>query len=299
MGGRLATYLEKRGHEVAVFSRTHDPYFDDTSIDQRIIDWESENSMRGVCSEFEVVIHAAGINYQDCEADPILAQDFNGEKTNKLASIAAASGVKKFFYISTAHVYSNNLSGVFKEDGIPLNTSAYATSHITGEEGVLKFHGTNGMQGIIIRASNIYGAPTNSNTSCLNLVVNQFYLQALKHNEINIRSNPKTERNFLSATTFCSIINQLIEIDNFADLNILNVGATYSRSLLQIANIISSDVLMRENIEVRVRSLFKHDSEDFSFELSTERLKLLGISIEDNGSQEFEELYEYLKNRLI
>jgi nucleoside-diphosphate-sugar epimerase len=299
LGGRLATYMAKEGHDIAVFSRTHDSSFDDTAIDQRFIDWESESSISNICTEADVVIHSAGLNFQDCEANPILAQDFNGGKTYQLASIASESKVKKFFYISTSHVYSNNLLGAFKEDSEPLNTTAYATSHLSGEKGVLKFHGTNEMQGIVIRASNIYGAPSNSNTSCLNLAVNQFYIQALQHNEIYIHSNPNTERNFLSATAFCSILNQLIEIDDFADMNILNVGASHSCTLLHMANLISSDVFMREKNNVRIRIASKSDSQDLGFDLSTERLDLLGIRIEDNFNKEIEELHKYLKNGLL
>ena len=52
---------------------------------------------------------------------------FNCETTIKFAQAALKAGVKRFIFLSTIHVYSSKLIGVFSEDSIPSNSHPYAS----------------------------------------------------------------------------------------------------------------------------------------------------------------------------
>lgn len=296
LSGRLAEDLSQKGHSVQVFTRKHDPK--NTIARERIVNWSSEESLSHICNKSDVVIHAAGINAKDSNDNPLLANEVNGGNTTKLALLASTFGVKKFIYISTAHVYKNESVGVFTEESIPQNNSPYATSHLIGEHGVLELDGLNGMRSIVVRVGNVYGAPANNNTSCLNLAVNNFYYQALTQHRITIQSNSKTERNFLSATDFCSTFNQIINLERMNGFRLFNVGALNSRSLLEMAKLVTFDTGFRIGKSIEVTEINRTENSDLKFDLNTDRLQGLGISTKDNFKEEFDRLYAYFSEKI-
>lgn len=294
LAGRLAEDLSQKGHLVKVFTREINRK--SKNFEQVAIDWDSEESLFSVCRDSDVVIHAAGINAFESNKNPSLAEAFNGRKTTQLAKVASGSGVKKFFYISTAHVYAEVPVGVFTEESEPRNKSPYATSHLMGEVGVLGTDGIENFQVAVLRVGNVYGAPAGTNSSCMKLVVNNFYAQALTSGKIIIKSDSKSQRNFLSAKDFCSIFGQLIDSENLCGYSLINVGATHSRSLLQMANLVSSDVMLRTKRLIEVVQHAQPDLADHHFDLKINRLRQLGIEIEDNYTQEFRSLFHYLED---
>lgn len=292
LAGRLAEDLSEKGHSVKVFTREINHR--SKNFEQVSIDWDSEESLFSVCRDSDVVIHAAGINAFESNKNPSLAEAFNGRKTTQLAKVASSSDVKKFFYISTAHVYAEVPVGVFTEESEPRNESPYATSHLMGEAGVLGTNGIENFQVAVLRVGNVYGAPAGTNSSCMKLVVNNFYAQAFTSGKIFIKSDSKSQRNFLSAKDFCSIFGQLIDSENLCGFSLINVGASQSRSLLQMANLVASDVMLRTKRSIEVVQHAQTDLADHHFDLKINRLRQIGIEIEDNYAQEFQGLFHYL-----
>ncbi|CAN2170187.1 WcaG Nucleoside-diphosphate-sugar epimerases [Candidatus Nanopelagicaceae bacterium] len=292
LAGRLAEDLSEKGHSIKVFTREINRR--SKNFEQVSIDWDSEESLLSVCRDSDVVIHAAGINAFESNKNPSLAEAFNGRKTTQLAKVASGSGVKKFFYISTAHVYAELPVGVYSEESETRNKSPYATSHLMGEVGVLETDGIKNFQVVVLRVGNVYGAPAGTNSSCMKLVVNNFYTQALTSGKIIIESDAKSQRNFLSAKDFCSIFSQLIDSENLCGYSLINVGATHSRSLLQMANLVASDVTLRTKRLIEVVQHAQTDLVDHHFDLKINRLRQIGIEIEDNYTQEFQGLFQYL-----
>jgi nucleoside-diphosphate-sugar epimerase len=116
---------------------------------------------------------------------------------------------------------------------------------------------------------------------------------------ISINSDARIQRNFLSATDFCSIIRQLVERENLGGLDTLNIGAPQSHSLAEMANLVASDVATRTNKNVEVIELTKSKVADYTFDLNTVQLQNLNIKIEDNYLEEFQRLFVYLSERLL
>jgi UDP-glucose 4-epimerase len=138
VGGRLAVHLAQAGHQIVLGSRNASSppvWLPQAEVLQ--IAWGDAGALEQSCDGVDVVIHAAGMNAQDCAADPAAALGFNGVATARLVAAACRAGVQRFIYLSTAHVYASPLVGAITEETCPRNMHPYATSHIAGEHAVL------------------------------------------------------------------------------------------------------------------------------------------------------------------
>jgi len=240
IGGRLAVHLARSGHEIVIGSRTkHDVSAWLPEAENYQMNWDSAENILAACTNVDVVVHAAGMNSFDCEVDPIAALQFNGHATEKLAQAAAHCKVKTFIYLSTAHVYASPLAGIVNEHTTPRNLHPYATSHLVGESAVLKVSQNNGMEGIILRISNVYGAPTHVDVNSWGLLVNELCRQAVTSREMVIRSYPSLQRNFLTMSDVCSVIQLFIENRQGVRFpNIMNIGSQKSETINEMATLI-------------------------------------------------------------
>jgi len=127
-----------------------------------------------------VVILAAGMNAQDCLANPVAALDFNGVAIARFVGAAARAGVKRCIYLSAAHVYASPRVGNISEETCPKNLHPYATSHLSGEYAVLAANDRREMQGFVLRLSNAFGPPTSREVKCWSLVTNDLCRQAIE-----------------------------------------------------------------------------------------------------------------------
>ena len=107
VGERLAQAVTaETDYEVVISTRNiNNLYEPEHKAEVVKIDWDSIACIESICSGMDVIIHAAGVNALDCIDDPVNALEFNGVTTAKLITSAVKTGVKKFVYLSTAHVY--------------------------------------------------------------------------------------------------------------------------------------------------------------------------------------------------
>ena len=133
VGGRLLEYfsLANNNVNIKVISQSIIPNLVNKNIKiYKNINWFDSISLEEVCANTDLIIHAAGMNAKDCFENPNLALKFNGVATENLLKAAIKSGVKKFLYISTTHVYSGNFEGIFDESSNTLNDHPYSKSHL-------------------------------------------------------------------------------------------------------------------------------------------------------------------------
>ena len=105
LGSSLANYLSKQGHIVSVASRNELPQIKALSkCESRKINWNSDKSISQVCKNIDMIIHAAGMNANECLKDPLLAESFNRDATSKILKMAVSQGCKYFIYLSTRSI---------------------------------------------------------------------------------------------------------------------------------------------------------------------------------------------------
>lgn len=245
LGGRLAQFLvSQTSHEILLGSRqcTGRPaWLPQATVVQ--IRWDSPSGLEQICTGVEAVVHLAGMNAQDCAADPVAAIEVNAAATARLQQAAIRQGVKRFVYLSTAHVYGSPLTGVITEETCPTSLHPYATSHRAGEDVVRAASQRQEVEGIVIRLSNAYGAPTHKDVNCWMLLVNDLCHQAATTQRMVLHSSGLQRRDFIPLTDACRAIRHLLELpaDRLGD-GLLNVGGGWAPTVLQMARRIAERI---------------------------------------------------------
>ena len=211
VGGRVGMHLASSPlNHVYLGSRVHRQRPDWLQQGNVIkMDWSNDASLLAACENMDVIIHTAGSNAADCLKNPTLALEVNGVATERLVAAAVQRDVTKLIYLSTAHVYTSDLSGVITEDSKISNLHPYATSHIAGENAVMNGHSRAGLQSVIVRLANSFGAPASLEANCWILVVNDLCRQAVINRALVIKGPSNTVRNFISMTDVCLAIEHL------------------------------------------------------------------------------------------
>ena len=239
VGGRIAEYLANAGYQIILASRNHlsSPVWLPQAQVVKIT-WDDADQIERICNGIDLVIDAAGMNAQDCTTDPVAALSMNGLATARLVAAAIRAKVKKFIYISTAHVYANPLVGIITEEICPHNLHPYATSHLAGEYAVLGANQQGDIHGTVLRLSNAFGAPTCKEVNCWMLLVNDLCRQSVEKRKLTLNSSGKQYRNFIGLTDVCRIVTHFVGENMPVQSSIFNVGHGYSKTVLDMAKLI-------------------------------------------------------------
>jgi UDP-glucose 4-epimerase len=282
VGGRLAIHLARAGHLIVIGTRnvTSFPAWA-AQIEVLQIDWDDDDVLEQSCSGVDVLIHAAGMNAQDCAAHPVSALAFNGLATARLIAAASRAGVQRVIYLSTAHVYASPLVGTITEETYPRNLHPYATSHLAGEYAVLGESARGEIEGIVLRLSNAFGAPMHKDVNCWMLLVNDLCRQAVQTGKMILITNGLQERDFIGMAEVCSVIEHVVNLDvNAVPPGIFNVGAGVSMSVLEMANLIQQrcKVVLGFVPVLQLPEEHKHNNH-ISLIYRSERLAKIGVNM--------------------
>ncbi|WP_130888498.1 SDR family oxidoreductase [Pseudomonas sp. Sample_21] len=126
------------------------------------------NDWSRVLTEVDVVVHAAArVHVMDEVAvDPLAAfREINVDATLNLARQAAASGVKRFIFVSSVKVNGEStFSGApFCADDLPAPLDAYGISKFEAEQGLKRLAQVTDMEVVIIRPVLVYGPGVKAN----------------------------------------------------------------------------------------------------------------------------------------
>jgi UDP-glucose 4-epimerase len=293
LGGRLGQYLTKN-YNVILGSRS-----DKNETNQLLmvktfkIDWDNETSLDDACSLADIVIHASGLNAQECSASPEKAFLVNGVYTQNLVKAAINQSIKKIIYLSTVHVYSDNLLGTITEDTPTTNTHPYATSHVAGENAVLLAIKQGCIKGTVARISNAFGSPVSKDVNCWMLLVNDLCKQAVVERTLTLNSNSKGVRDFVPIRDFCSVIEFLIEDNNAR--NIVNIGSGKVLTIDKMARKIQSNCLDVLGFKPPIILKKKPLSNENLFYLQSNYLDSVNFKFANNVDLEIKELIHFCK----
>ena len=292
LGGRLAQYLaSQEGYEILLGSRRQSKppfWLPQAKVVQTC--WDSPQGLQEVCSGVDCIIHLAGMNAQDCAADPDAAMKVNAVATSHLVQAAVRQKVKRFIYMSTVHVYGSPLAGVITEETKPTPTHPYALSHQSGEDAVLASHQSGEIEGMVIRLSNAYGAPADKDVNCWMLLVNDLCRQAAISGRLVLRSAGLQKRDFIPLHDVVRAIDHFIEcpFDKSGD-GIFNLGGEATYRVIELAELIAErceTVLgFRPEIE-RPDSVLGEGSPELNYRI--DKLKETGFSLNGNIKKEID-----------
>lgn len=234
LGGRIARFLFERGQRVRLTTR-RDP--DDApawaeGMEVVTADFAAKNDFSALCREVDAVVHLAALNAQQCADDPELARRVNITGTRSLWEAAKQAGVKRFLYVSTAHVYGAPLEGVILEDTPPRPVHPYSETHLAAEDIVLS---ADGPLGAVLRLSNAIGAPADKDADCWMLAANDLCRQAVAGNGMELRGTGRDVRDFVSILDICRAVDHFLGLDGEAMAErVFNIGGE-SMTLLELS----------------------------------------------------------------
>lgn len=239
VGARLSVALYAAGHEVVLGSRRARPapaWLPQAGVCETR--WGSLPALQDACEGMDVVVQAAGMNAGQSALDPAEALQFNGVGTTRMVEAAAASGVSRFFYFSTAHVYANPLQGTIDENSCPRNVHPYASSHLAGEHALLHAISRARLSGSVLRLSNGFGPPMSPDADCWMLLVNDLCRQAVTTRRMVLQSSGEQLRDFVPLTSVCETVARLLELPAQSLPPILNICNGTSASVVEMARLV-------------------------------------------------------------
>ncbi|MDF3820135.1 SDR family oxidoreductase [Leptospira sp. 96542] len=299
LGGRIARHLLESGHHVLLGSRTQNPVPKELKNAIPIqMNWENEKYLNDVCKNVDVIVHSAGMNADDCSRNPIAAFEFNCVGTMRLIEAAKHQGIKKFIYLSTAHVYKNPLEGNISEQSPIQNLHPYATSHAAAEFGVSYANSLNEFQGFILRLSNGFGAPVFPEVNCWKLLTNDLCKQAVQLKTLKIISSGLQQRDFVPITNITTTVEKVVDLNSKIIPTIFNLGSGVSMSIFEMAKKIQErcNVLFRYEPSIEVNSNSNEYKEKTPLlEYKVDLLKSNHLYTECNFESEIDDLLLFCK----
>ena len=299
MGSNLAVHLNRKGHEVILGTRNSmdSPYWLVGVRADKLV-WEDAKSLEKSCKDVDVVIQAAGMNAEDCMKNPKGALEFNGGATSRLLECAQEQGVRRFIYLSTAHVYGSPLVGRLNEESATLNQHPYATSHLAGEDFIRRACEGGGIKGVVLRLSNVYGAPIDAQTNCWMLLVNDICRQIIEKGSITLNSDGSQLRDFIPMVSFTKITEELLISNLEKNFEIFNVGSEASMTIRNMAELVQArcNILLGFTPVMKTKPQdLKKITENLMYDCS--KLRNINIRFENWRVSEIDNLITYCKEQ--
>jgi len=176
--------------------------------------------------EVSVVIHAAARVHvmRDTEISPITAfRTVNVEGTLHLAREAAASGVKRFLFISSAKVNGESTQPgcAFTETDAPNPQDPYGLSKHEAELGLYQIAQETGMEIVIVRSPLVYGPGVKANFAALMRAVKKGWPLPLGaiHNQRSLVALDNLVDFIVTCTSHPKAANQTFLISDGQDLS--------------------------------------------------------------------------------
>jgi UDP-glucose 4-epimerase len=157
IGSHLADALASRGDRVRIIDdlstgRRDNLRPDADFIHASVVDRAAlDRAMKGVDAVFHL---AAVVSVQECLLNPAGSCEVNITGTVRVLQAAAAAGVRRVVFVSSAAVYGDTPAPAKKETDLPDPLSPYAVAKLTGERLGLGFPG---IEFVALRFFNVYG----------------------------------------------------------------------------------------------------------------------------------------------
>jgi UDP-glucose 4-epimerase len=256
LGGRLAEFLAAHTeHDVVLGTRTPEraPAWAKSYPCVRT-DWTEPTNLFAACKNVEAIVHLVGMNAACSAADPPGALEVNGLGTARLLRAACDAGVRRFIYLSTAHVYGDSLTGIVDEVSCPRPRHPYATSHRAGEDAVRAASFSTGIEGLVVRLSNAYGAPADCSADCWSLLTNDLCLQSVRTQRLTLRTKGDQRRDFVPLGEVCRALAHLLSVpaSTLKNNETVNLGGGWAPTLREMAMLVGkrSDAVLGFHPEV-------------------------------------------------
>ncbi|HXR98004.1 MAG TPA: NAD-dependent epimerase/dehydratase family protein [Terriglobales bacterium] len=196
------------------------------------------DALRRAVAGREAVFHlAAKVSVPQSVAMPLEDQRTNCEGTLRLLQAAAAAGVGRLVYSSSAAVYGDNPRLPLVESEAPRPLSPYGVSKCAGELYARMFSAAYGLEAVALRYFNVFG-PRQDPNSPYSGVLSRFMDATRRGEPVTIFGDGRQTRDFIYVEDVARANLLAQEAPGLAG-EVFNVGRGEATSLLQIAELLA------------------------------------------------------------
>lgn len=258
IGSAVVPTLKSEGYEVYVLDNLsfgNRKFIDIPDSHFLLADIRDKIKVEEILTKLEpdVIVHLAAIHFIPyCNQHPFEAADINIRGTmNVLAAAKKLTGLKKFFFASTAAVYPIAEEAV-NESHVLLPLDIYGVSKLTGEHLCHEFYLETGIDTIICRFFNAFG-PNETNPHLIPEIEKQLRegLRTIK------LGNLTPKRDFIHTYDMAAAVKQLLKLENIG-YDTFNLGRGIEYSVVEIVEAFERQLNDKITIEVdpdRVRKV--------------------------------------------
>jgi UDP-glucose 4-epimerase len=249
IGSTLVDYLVDNHVEVFVIDdiSTGNESYRNSLAQYLPINTSSVNPGESLCNMFDNdldwIFHlAAKTSVQESIEDPKLYNTDNVTGLVNMLCLARDIKAERFIFSSSSSVYGDPLYTPTDESHVTDPISPYGVSKLIGENYCRNFYRTYGLETTCLRYFNVYGDRQHSEGTYAP-VIGKFMEQKNKGLPMTIYGDGEQRRDFVHVNDVvrANVMAALIETKSVAKGTCINIGAGYSYSVNQIADMIGGD----------------------------------------------------------
>lgn len=169
---------------------------------------------------FGAFVHCAGVTDTDFAEDRVAAYIQSTSAVAELVERAKTARVKRFVYVSTAHIYGPFV-GRIDENSVPHPIGDYAIAHYAAEQ-IVRREASANFSTLILRPCAVFGLPLRMDRfDRWSLIPYSFPLEAVTKQSITLRSRGDQRRNFIATIDIAEAIVRFIEAPS-VDSRVMN-----------------------------------------------------------------------------
>jgi len=194
----------------------------------------------GLLNGVDTVVHLAALDAAGSARDTVQALNVNTGASMRLAKAAAAAGVKRFIYMSTAHVYGFPLMGLVDERTATRPANVYAITHRAAEDFILASSDTHEMHRVVLRLSNGIGPPASPDIVQWDRIGNALCLQAVQSDRLRLTTSGEQWLNFIGLSDVVAAVLHFADVS--AELigdGLFNLGGPVSLRVIDVAKLVA------------------------------------------------------------
>ena len=288
LGGRITSALGDRARALVRTRVSWLPQATQTECDLLGPVPDTVESLAGA----DVVIHLAGHNEVVTNRNPDGAAEETVAMTRNLVAAADRAGVGRILYVSTIHVYGDNLRpGRHVRETEPTSpNSAYSRARHDCEQVLLQAK----VDCVVLRLSNAVGAPVDPSVDRWTLVASDLCRSAVLDRTMVLRSSGGQSRDFITLHDASRIIATVAERSRVAH-GIYNLASGRSETIRFLAERIQARVEHTCGWRPELRAPDMASEPELAYELSTDRLAEAGLRAEQEIDAGIDELIEHCR----
>ncbi|MCL4377185.1 MAG: NAD(P)-dependent oxidoreductase [Actinobacteria bacterium] len=238
IGNFLAKLLIEQGHNIGLIIRRENEF---TRIYKNYINLYFADVIKPLVfspdKSYNLFVHLAAANDID-SFDPYYAINSTVLGTKNSLTYCKNHQIKRFLYFSTFQVFGHVEGNMYEESPFfPVND--YGITHLFAEQYVQMYNRLANINFIIIRPTNIFGAPMFKEVDRWTLVPSCFCKEAIEKGEINLMSSGIQTRDFVDVNDLASLSALYCnEFDLFTN-SIVNISSGNIFSIIEIAEIVA------------------------------------------------------------